>query len=106
MLVFALGIVVLFFSFYVAYHQVFASPTAGLTLAPAKPGGPSASTALSQSALALVIRLGALFIMVLVGSLIASRGVQMYFASDTPSAPDNTKPTTPSKPEKPAKEGS
>ncbi len=82
LLVFALGIGILVFSFYVAYHQLFASPTAGIAVAPAKPGGPTATTILSQSALAMIIRLGALFIMVLVGSLLASRGVQMYFASN------------------------
>lgn len=84
LLVFTLGIVILVFSFFVAYHQLFASPAAGITVAPAKPGGPSASTSLSSSALTVMIRLGALFVMVLVGSLIASRGVQMYFAAELP----------------------
>jgi hypothetical protein len=90
LLVFALGIGILVFSFYVAYHQLFASPMAGIAIAPAKPGGPPATTALSNSALTILIRLGALFIMVLVGSLVASRGVQMYFAGDIPFHSDNS----------------
>lgn len=81
LLVFALGILILAFSFYTAYHHLFVSPTAGLSVATPKPGGPSAVNDLSKSALTVIIRLAALFIMVLVGSLIASRGLQMYFAS-------------------------
>lgn len=83
LLVFALGIGILVFSFYTAYHQVFSSPTAGIKVVQPAAKGVPATAALSQSALSVFIRLGALLIMVLAGSLIASRGVQMYFASST-----------------------
>lgn len=83
LLVFALGIAILVFSFYAAY-KLFTAPTQGIILAPAKPGGPPATSALGSSALSILVRIGSLFIMVLVGSMIASRGVQMYFAGERP----------------------
>jgi hypothetical protein len=83
LLVFAVGIAVLVFSFYAAY-KLFTAPTQGITVTPATPGGPPATTNLGNSALSVLIRIGSLFIMVLIGSLIASRGVQMYFAGDKP----------------------
>jgi hypothetical protein len=100
LIVFALGIVALIFSFYVAYHQLFVSPTAGIVTAPAKPGSPSAISTLSSSALAVLIKLAAMFVMILAGSLIASRGIQMYFAAAPAIAeavsrdPRNTKAVT------------
>ena len=81
LVVFALGIAILIASFVIAY-KLFTSPTAGITLSPPGSGGTPASTNLSRSALVVLIRIGALFIMVMVGSLIASRGVQMYFAGE------------------------
>lgn len=81
LLVFALGIVILLFSFYAAY-QLFSSPTAGIAVTPSAPNGAPATVNLGRSALFTVIKIGALFIMVLVGSLTASRGVQMYFAGE------------------------
>ncbi len=83
MLVFALGITVLVVSFTIAY-RLFTAPAPALTVAPSTPGGPPATTELGRSGLSVLSRLGALFIMVLVGSMVASRGIQMYFAGDQP----------------------
>jgi hypothetical protein len=80
LLVFALGIVILVISFLFAYN-LFTSQS-GLAIQAAKPGGPAVTTTLSRSALSILIKVGALFIMVLVGSQIASRGIQMYFAGE------------------------
>lgn len=79
LLTFALGIAVLIVSFIFAF-KLFTSPTAGLAMTPAQPGGPSAASTLGQSAISLLIRIGALFMMVLAGSLTAGRGAQMYCA--------------------------
>jgi hypothetical protein len=79
LLVFALGIAILVVSFVIAY-RLFTSPSAGLVVAPSKPG--AVVTNLSNSALTTVRQIGLLVIMVLVGSLVASRGIQMYFAGE------------------------
>ena len=79
LVVFTLGIAILVVSFVFAY-RLFTST--GIAIAPGKPGGPSASVNLGSSAIVTLARIGALFIIVLVGSLIASRGVQMYFAGE------------------------
>jgi len=81
LLVFALGIVILVVSFFIAY-KLFSSPTSGITVTPGTPGGTSAAASLGRSALFVLIRIGALLVMVLVGSVVATRGVQMYFAGD------------------------
>lgn len=83
LLVFALGIIILVFSFYAAYN-LFSSPTEGITVTPSGPDETPAAANLGRSALFTLIRIGALFIMVLVGSLIASKGVQMYFVGERP----------------------
>lgn len=80
-IVFALGIAILIISFICAYKLFNA---AGLIVEPGKEGGPTAAAVLGQSALSMIIRIGALFIMVLAGSIIAGRGVQMYFVCDRP----------------------
>jgi len=77
LLVFALGIAVLVFSFYTAYRMFTAAGDAVSS-------GSASAGSLGSSALGAVIKLCALFIMVLVGSVVASRGVQMYFAGDKP----------------------
>lgn len=82
LLVFALGIGILITSFVFAF-QLFTSPTAALAIKTAS-GGSSATNNLSQTALSVLVKIGALYIMVLAGSHITSRGVQMYFASEHP----------------------
>ncbi len=75
LLVFTLGIAVLVFSFYTAY-KMFTTPGDAISHSSGQ------ATSLGTSALGALIKLCALFTMVLVGSVVASRGVQMYFAGD------------------------
>ncbi len=77
--VFALGIAILIYSFIIAYGLF---TTAKIAVAPEKAGGMPATAALGHSALAILLSIGALFIMVMVGSVVAGRGVQMYFAGE------------------------
>ncbi|HOM71404.1 MAG TPA: hypothetical protein PLU88_04460 [Armatimonadota bacterium] len=81
--VFALGIAILVFSFLLAY-KLFISPENGLVMNTPQADGSPVTVNLSRSALFMVLQISALFIMVLAGSVIASRGVQMYFAGDRP----------------------
>jgi hypothetical protein len=76
---FALGIAILIFSFIKAYG-FFA--TSVLSSALARPDSAPVTANLSNTAILVVVKIGALFIMVLVGSVIAARGVQMYFAGE------------------------
>ena len=80
-MVFAIGIAVLIISFVMAY-QLFNS--ASLVVEPGRADSPTAATALGQLALSMIIKIGALFIMVLAGSIVAGRGVQMYFTGESP----------------------
>ncbi len=97
--VFLGGVGLLAFSFATAYDW-FTSPSAGLQITqpapvtPTPPGGtaaapaaPSAATQLGASALRLLIRLGVLLIMTIIGSLLAGRGAQIYFAASNPRTP-------------------
>ena len=79
--VFVLGAAILVFSFFMSY-KLFTSPESGLVVTSAKHGGPPATTTLANSAISVLARIGSLFIMVLVGSAAAGRGVQMYFAGE------------------------
>jgi hypothetical protein len=81
LVVFAVGIVILLVSFFIAY-KLFTSPAAGIAAVPGGANGASAAANLGRSALFVLIRIGALLVMVTVGSAVAKRGVQMYFASD------------------------
>lgn len=85
--VFAIGITILLVTFIIAY-SLFTTSADGLAITPAGPGDPPATTALSQSALLVFYRIGLLFIMALVGSLMAGRGVQMYGAGERPLKPE------------------
>lgn len=79
-IVFLGGIGVLAFVFMTAYH-FFNSPL-GEIRPPAQMAADAAPAAeLGQSALRVLIRIALLIVMTIVGSLIAGRGVQMYFAS-------------------------
>ncbi|MEN6372546.1 MAG: hypothetical protein ABFD64_11105 [Armatimonadota bacterium] len=81
--VFAIGIAILVISFIIAY-RLFTSPADALAISSPQPGTQPATTALSRSAIVILYQIGLLFIMVLVGSLIAGRGVQMYSAGECP----------------------
>jgi len=73
--VFLAGIAVLVLTFVQAY-SLFASPHSAISLQPAEPGGPKVSSTLGSNAIMLLGRIGLLFIMAIVGSLVASRGIQ------------------------------
>ena len=75
MSVFVAGIGILILVFFRA-HYLFSSPPPGLGH-PSGSGGPTAVN-LSDAALTLAAQIGLLFIMTLVGSLIASLGVRLY----------------------------
>ncbi|MEN6520277.1 MAG: hypothetical protein ABFD46_03885 [Armatimonadota bacterium] len=81
--VFAIGIAILVISFIIAY-RLFTLPADALAISSSRTGAQPATTALSLSALFILYRIGLLFIMVLVGSLTAGRGVQMYSAGECP----------------------
>jgi hypothetical protein len=75
MLAFIVGVAILVFVFFLAHH-LFSSPYPGIGH-PAGSAGPTAMN-LSDAALALVAQIGRLFIMTIVGSLIAGLGVRLY----------------------------
>ncbi|MDO8683261.1 MAG: hypothetical protein Q7N50_07270 [Armatimonadota bacterium] len=81
MLVLVAGIGILVFVFVRAYI-LFSSPAAGLIFPTPSRGVPPTTSNLSGAALALVAQIGLLFIMTLVGSLLASRGIQLYLACE------------------------
>lgn len=85
-LVFLGGVAALALVFSVAYNY-FNSPMGQIK--PPTPGGSSLppATQLGNSALVMLIRIALLIVMTLAGSLIAGRGVQMYFASTEPAHP-------------------
>jgi len=79
-IVFLGGIGVLAFVFVTAYH-FFNSPLGEIKPPTHAPSAVPATTQLGSSALSLFIRIALLVVMTIVGSLIAGRGAQMYFAS-------------------------
>lgn len=85
-IVFLGGVGLMAFSFVVAYDW-FNDPAAGIQTA-APPGTDASPTAqLGTSALRLFIRLGLLLIMTIIGSLLAGRGAQIYFAASNQGRP-------------------
>ena len=83
-IVFLLGIGLLAFVFATAYSW-FTTPSAGLAISPT-PGSTAPATAqLGQSAVVLLVKIGLLIVMTIVGSLLAGRGVQLYFAATSAS---------------------
>jgi hypothetical protein len=74
MLTFVAGVVILAFVFFRAY-ALFSAPPAGMAGSAA--AGPTTGN-LATAGMSLLARIGLLFIMTLAGSLIASRGVQLY----------------------------
>ena len=87
MLVFLAGIAILVVVFVMAYH-FFVSPGSDIQIA-AQPGSREApTTQLGASALRMLARILALIVMAIVGSLIASKGIHLYFrASGRGAAP-------------------
>jgi hypothetical protein len=85
-IIFLGGVGLLVFVFMTAYSW-FASPTVGLQAGPVKGAIAPAATQLGQSAMALLVRICLLIVMTIVGSLLAGRGVQLYFAASHAKAP-------------------
>lgn len=85
-LVFLGGVGLLAFAFVTAYDW-FTDPSAGLQVVPGPGSSEPATTSIGTSALRLFIRLALLLIMTIIGSLIASRGVQIYFAASNQKRP-------------------
>ncbi len=81
LLAFSLGIAILVYSFINA-RELFTK--ASMAASPSASGSSPATVDFGASALSLLIRIGALFIMVLVGSVVAGRGMQFYFAGEKP----------------------
>jgi len=78
-IVFLGGIGLLGFVFVHAYSW-FATSGAGLSV-PAGSSSAGTTAQLGQSALRMLVRIGLLIVMTIVGSLLAGRGIQLYFAS-------------------------
>ena len=84
--VFVGGIALMAFVFVTAYSW-FTTPSAGLQTAPLKGSSVPATAQLGQSAVRLLVKIGLLLIMTAVGSLLAGRGVQLYFAATNAKQP-------------------
>jgi hypothetical protein len=84
--VFLGGVGLLAFAFFTAYNW-FTDPYAGLQIVPGPGSTEPATTSIGTSALRLLIRLALLLIMTIIGSLIAGRGVQIYFAASNQKRP-------------------
>lgn len=78
--VFLGGIGVLAFVFLTAFH-FFNSPIGHLQTSAEPKSAIPATAQLGTSALRLLVQIALLVVMAIVGSLIAGRGVQLYFAS-------------------------
>lgn len=78
-LVFFLGIVLIFFVFWLSYH-LFTSPNLGLHIASNPKTGPSLYDIGKEFAV-LVLRIMLLCLMSICGSLIANKGIHLYFSA-------------------------
>jgi hypothetical protein len=78
--VFVGGVGLLAFVFIMAL-RFFHSPMGALPTGPAHGSTAPATTQLGESALKLLGRIGLLVVMTIVGSMLAGRGVQLYFAA-------------------------
>jgi hypothetical protein len=91
MAVFALGIVILVFVFAIAYGT-FTSPASDvLGTGP----GPLTAPGLGGSLVMVLVRVLLLFVMTLAGSLIASRGIQLYLGGGERTHPAAREDETP-----------
>lgn len=79
-LVFLGGVALLALVFAAAYGW-FTSPGAGLQTAPVKGSAAPVTAQLGQSAMYMFIKIALLIVMAIVGSLLAGRGAQLYFAA-------------------------
>ena len=79
-LVFVLGVGILVLVFLRSYSLFTATP-ASLVLPPSPHSPPATTGNLSGAALTLVAQIGLLFVMTIVGSLVAARGIHLYLAA-------------------------
>ncbi|MCE5200491.1 MAG: hypothetical protein ABFD54_14000 [Armatimonadota bacterium] len=80
MAIFIAGVGILVFVFVMSYLYFTSNPVG--VPASAKPGvGPSAAGQLGASAVAMFGRIALLIVMAITGSIIAARGIQLYFAA-------------------------
>ena len=79
-LVFLLGVGILVLVFLRSYGLFSATPTS-LVLPPSPHSPPATTGNLSGAALTLVAQIGLLFVMTIVGSLVAARGIQLYLVA-------------------------
>ena len=98
MLVFLAGVAALGYVFYIAYglFQAPASQTLGLTFKNDPKTDPTAAAIGSQFGV-LLFRLAYLFLMSIAGSLIANKGINLYFAAlhGSPAPPVTKTPSPP-----------
>ena len=79
-IVFLGGVGLLVFVFVLAY-DFFTTDSIVIPLPPPNSQAPSATTIIGQSALQMIIKIALLVVMALIGSMLASRGINLYFAS-------------------------
>jgi hypothetical protein len=79
-IVFLGGVALLVFVFVLAY-DFFQTDSLTIPLAPPNSQAPSAGALIGQSALQMIIKIALLVVMSLIGSMLASRGINLYFAS-------------------------
>ncbi len=79
MIVFISGIALLVIVFGIAF-KFFSAESNAMQASVNNTTAAPVTAKLGQSALSLIIRIGLLIVMALVGSLLASRGIQFYFA--------------------------
>ena len=84
MIVFALGIAILFFVLYSAY-QMFALPAAEL-FHPNGNTGPLTAVGLGTTVAWILLKIVMLFVMTLASSIIASKGIQLYLGCSSAQA--------------------
>ncbi|MDH7601388.1 MAG: hypothetical protein QHI38_04495 [Armatimonadota bacterium] len=86
MAVFMAGIGLLAFVFLIAYHW-FKTPSAAIVASPNPNTGASTFSQLGKSVLVILEKMALLVVMTIAASLVASRGVQLYFASGSVKPP-------------------
>ncbi len=82
LIIFIVGIALLVLVFSDAYRY-FHSDTSGIEMTVEEGSANSPTERLGESATKMIVRIGLLVVMAITGSLVASRGIHLYFASKT-----------------------
>ena len=90
---FAAGIAMLLLVFSLAYHM-FTQPVPGLNLSNPPHGAPPPAASIGVALTSFAEKLLLLALLTLVGSLVASKGVQLLFAAAHGHGPETTVPVT------------